>query len=566
VVSVSEDLIAQYLAELRASLCTAPQRTAEILAEAEDHLRESAAASLAAGRSEREAQEAAISAFGSVPTVTRANSRPDWRAMFFMTYLRGELRHRIRQTVFVALGLALGIGLVITVSAASAGVKNAQADVLSSLYGIGTNVTVTGSASPCGLVVHGQCTHRPPGLKQTFKSLPDGETQICQNGRCQNAAGMTFSKLGLPYSVTGWSSVAAVARLHDVSAAAGGLVVLDNQTSYPGNYGQPGGALPQSASLVYDGVDIGRPPLGPLSAGTITSGHSFTAADASSDVAVVDSGYAASDNLKVGSTTTIDNVTFTVIGIVRQPPGTSAPEVYIPLARAQEIIGAANEESLTGDVNEIYVTAASAADIPAVQHEISRLLPGDTVTAAASLASQVTGALSGAAKLATDLGRWLAVLVLIAAFAVASLLTLAAVARRSAEFGTLKAIGWQTVRIVAQVLGEALAMGVAGATAGIGLGCAGAAIIAAVAPTLHATVPASMSLAVGAQARSVGFTPVAGAAWLSRAVAVPMTPAITAGVILLAATLALAGGLLAGSFASWRIARLRPASALARVA
>jgi putative ABC transport system permease protein len=149
---------------------------------------------------------------------------------------------------------------------------------------------------------------------------------------------------------------------------------------------------------------------------------------------------------------------------------------------------------------------------------------------------------------------------------VASLLTLAAVARRSAEFGTLKAIGWQTLRIVAQVLGEALAMGVAGATAGIGLGFAGAAIIATVAPTLHATVPASMSLAVGAQSRSLGFTPVAGAGWLSRAVAVPMTPAITGGVIVLAVILALAGGLLAGSLGSWRIARLRPASALARVA
>jgi putative ABC transport system permease protein len=566
VVSVSEDLIAQYLAELRAGLRTAQERTAEILAEAEDHLRESAAAGLAAGMSEREAQEAAISAFGSVRTVARANSRPDWRAMFFLTYLRGELRRRLRQTVFVALGLALGIGLVVTVSAASAGVTLAQADVLSSLYGIGTDVTVTGPTSPCGLVVHGECTHRPPGLKQTFRLLRNGETQICQHGRCQNAAGMTFSKLGLPFSVTGWSSVAAVARLHDVSAATGGLVVLDNQTSYPRNYGQADNWLSQSVSIVYDGVEIGRPQLGPLSAGTITSGHSFTAAEADSDVAVVDSGYAASDNLKVGSTTTVDGFTFTVIGIVRQAPGTSPPEVYIPLARAQEIIGAANEENLTGDVNEIYVTAASAADIPAVQREIARLLPGDTVTAAASLASQVTGSVSSAAKLASDLGRWLAVLVLIAAFAVASLLTTAAVARRSAEFGTLKAIGWRTLRIVAQVLGEALAMGVAGAATGIGLGFAGAAIIAAVAPTLHATIPASMSLAAGAQRRSLGFTPVAGAGWLSRVVAVPMTPAITGGVIVLAVLLAMAGGLLAGSFASWRIARLQPASALAQVA
>jgi hypothetical protein len=39
VVGVTEDLIAQYLAQLRAGLRTPPERTEQILAEAEDHLR-----------------------------------------------------------------------------------------------------------------------------------------------------------------------------------------------------------------------------------------------------------------------------------------------------------------------------------------------------------------------------------------------------------------------------------------------------------------------------------------------------------------------------------------------
>ena len=61
----------------------------------------------------------------------------------FFTYLRRELRGRMRQAVFIALGLALGIGLVITVTAAATGVKNAQGTVLKSLYGVGTDATVT---------------------------------------------------------------------------------------------------------------------------------------------------------------------------------------------------------------------------------------------------------------------------------------------------------------------------------------------------------------------------------------------------------------------------------------
>ena len=61
----------------------------------------------------------------------------------FFTYLRRELRRRARQASIIALGLALGIGLVITVTALSSGVKNAQGEVLHSLYGQDTDITVT---------------------------------------------------------------------------------------------------------------------------------------------------------------------------------------------------------------------------------------------------------------------------------------------------------------------------------------------------------------------------------------------------------------------------------------
>ena len=48
-------------------------------------------------------------------------------------------------------------------------------------------------------------------------------------------------------------------------------------------------------------------------------------------------------------------------------------------------------------------------------------------------------------------------------------------------------------------------------------------------------------------------------------IAVPMSASVTIGAIALAVVLAVAGGLLAGSFGGWRAARLRPAAALARV-
>jgi putative ABC transport system permease protein len=487
--------------------------------------------------------------------------------MFFMTYLRRELRRRMRQAIFVALGLAVGIGLVVTVRAASAGVNKAEGSVLSSLYGVGTDVTVTGKAPGAPAPSSGKGQQQ----SQMLQITPNG-AESCTNGRCHSADGETIDMMSYSYAGISDSVLASVAKLHDVSAAVGGITLTDNQVVIPKNFGKPGAssAPPQPNSLTVDGVDVARTSFGPLASASLTSGHSFTAADADADAAVVDSGYAKAHSLKVGSTVTIDNVKFTVIGIVRQPQSSSPPDVYVPLARAQGL-SMSPLASLKDSVNTIYVTAASAADIPAVQHEIAKLLPDDTVTSAASLASEVTGSVSSAAKLANDLGKWLAALVLIAAFAVASLLTMAAVARRVAEFGTLKAIGWRTRRIVAQVLGESVTMGVVGAAVGVGFGFAGAAIISKVAPKLYATVPGSggggffQAQPVSGGSGQVSHT-IAGASSAGHTVGVPLHPSITVGVIVLAVILAVAGGLLAGSFASWRIAKLRPADALSRVA
>jgi putative ABC transport system permease protein len=223
--------------------------------------------------------------------------------------------------------------------------------------------------------------------------------------------------------------------------------------------------------------------------------------------------------------------------------------------------------SLHGEVKTFYVAATSSADIPAVQKEIAALLPSATVSTSSSLASAVTGSLSSAASLANDLGRWLAIAVLIASFAIASLLIIAAVGRRIREFGTLKALGWRSRRIMGQVMGESLAIGVAGAILGVGLGLGATAVINAIAPRVSATVGEDPGSAapqnVSNNGSGVTRTAVPG---YDHTVAVHLTAPITITVILLAVVLALVGGLIAGSFGSWRAARLRPATALSRVA
>ncbi len=479
------------------------------------------------------------------------------RRPFFFRYLGRELGRRARQAVVIAIGLALGIGLVITVSAAAAGVKNAQASVLRSLYGVGTDLTVTQSPKAgSGL-----------GGKQHFNiSLQGGPgttPEVCINGKCKKGA-QTVANLVSSGGAISYADIGKIEKLAHVKAAAGGLTLNDTQISISSSSASP----PTQFSVA--GVDLAHENLGPRSSGTVTSGHTFTTADANSYVAVVDADYARSENLKVGSDITIAKHKFTVIGIVTQAEASQPPDVYIPLALAQAL-GTAGPggHTLKGYVNTIYVTVASAADVSAVQKEIKALLPAATVTTPSSLASQITGSLGTAARLVSDLGKWLSVLVLIAAFVIAGLLTMSAVSRRAREFGTLKALGWRSRRITGQVIGESLTTGLIGGAVGIGLGFAGAAIIDAIAPKLTAIITSDTGLKfLGAGPLSAGpggAASSAGSPTSTQNIPVAWTASVTLDVIGLAVLLAIVGGLLAGAMGSWRIAQLRPADALARV-
>jgi putative ABC transport system permease protein len=468
----------------------------------------------------------------------------------FWVYLRRELRRRLRQAVFIALGLALGIGLVITVTAAATGVQNAQAAVLHSLYGVGTDLTVTKPPA------QGTGAGVSFGFKQQVKQVRSGQiaagTKINDN-ELQNTQYGTLTS----------GQLAAVSGQQHVTGATGALALSDiTVTGTVPAITAGSGSFSSSFSpstFTVDGVDVARSSPGPLSSATVTAGRGLSAADAAANVALADSGYATAEKLNTGSTVDVGNTNFKIVGVVSVPQGSSPPDLYIPLAKAQQI-GATGSAKLTSQVNTIYVSADSASNIPAVQQELTKLLPSATVTDASNLASQVTGSVGSAASLADNLGRWLSVAVLVAAFGLAILLTMAAVARRVREFGTLKALGWRGRRIVGQVMGESIVIGVAGGAAGVALGYGGAAVIDKLAPKLSATSSSPASLSGGAGKLS---QQVSGAA--AHTVYVTLTAPVTLSAILLAVVLAVAGGLLAGMFGGWRAARLRPAAALAKV-
>jgi putative ABC transport system permease protein len=63
--------------------------------------------------------------------------------VFYLGYLRSELTRRKARTILTILGLALGVALVIAISALSRGLDRAQKSALDPLSSIGTDLTVT---------------------------------------------------------------------------------------------------------------------------------------------------------------------------------------------------------------------------------------------------------------------------------------------------------------------------------------------------------------------------------------------------------------------------------------
>ena len=477
----------------------------------------------------------------------------------FFTYLWNEIRRRRKQTVVVALGLALGIALVVTVSSMAAGVKNAQGTVLSSLYGVGTDMTVTQTAQP-----------DDQGGGPDFRINQGGSQGFSRDQILVDPGMTTFSE----------DRVGEIAEMDDVAAASGGLSLtathlkgkLPEFATDPGSapvVGSSSGADqgqtqgPAQANIDVStfsllGVDVDGA-IGPLSAAHVTRGRALTASDADAKVAIVSEAYASDQDLKVGDDLTIGGKDFEVIGIATGPTGGGGSDVYVPLDQAQQRAGERDA------VNTVYVQASSSTAIDRVQSEIESAFPKATVTTADELASQVSGSLSSASDLLSTLGTWLSIAVVAAAVVLASLLTLSSVGRRTRELGTLKALGWRTRRVVGQVMGESVVQGLFGGILGVALGLLGAAAVTTFAPSLAATV-SPLSTGGGVTfAGPPGAAAGAGGDAFSTTVQVALHAPVSVALAALAIGLALAGGAIAGSLGGWRAARLRPADAMRQV-
>lgn len=492
----------------------------------------------------------------------------------FLTYLRRELRRRRKAALVVASGLALGIALVIVVSSVSSGMEKAQSKVLQSLYGLGTDMTVTKAAE--AQTGQNQGPRFEFGARGNDSDEEQSSDRVMVQG-FQTLAASTVSKVGAQKGVSdvvgGLSlrviKVSGQFRQGEFQQERG---QGQNGGGQPGGQGgqpegrvQGGGADFQVNNYSVYGTDVTQPALGPLTSSKITSGRTFKTSETDAKVVVADRSYAKEKKLAVGDGVTIKGTKFKVIGIATPDSGDAAANLYIPLKQAQTLSDSKDK------VTTIYVKVSDSQAIDSVKSGIQKNVSGTTVTTSADLAKTVSGSLSTASDLASNVGKWLSLAVLVAAFLVAGLLTSSAVSRRVREFGTLKALGWKSGRVTRQVVGEAVVNGLVGGALGIALGLAGAYVVTAISPTLEAQVGASGGGAGGPGGGGPGGADPGGMGGgfrrqaATEALKVALTAPVSLSTIVLAVGLAVTGGLVAGAFGGWRASRLRPADALRRV-
>ena len=511
----------------------------------------------------------------------------------FFTYLRRELFNRRRQTLIVSVGLAIGIALVSTVSAISTGVKNSQEQVLDSLYGIGTDITITQRSAPGGGPPRfdvGSGEGRQVGGIQTIS-----RTQLRTVRGATTFDDATVKKLT---EASGVASVATALKLSNTtfegelptfmgrqgSGAANGVIPGQGNGAGP----NAGSALPEStvaptttleqptggadgrggsAFTITEfsvlGITADKVDVGPMASVQLTGGRLLASSDAGKYNVVVDSAYASTEDLALQDTIAIAGKDFTIVGVVGPTAGASetASNTYIPIDVARAL---ANVES---GVTNVYVKATSGEEVANAATALSAILPDATVSTSSDLAETVSGSLSTASDLLSNFGKWLSVIVLIVAFVLAMLFTTSGVTRRTREFGTLKALGWRSSKIVRQVMAESAVQGVLGGVIGAVIAFGAVKIVNAVAPTLEAATGGGGNGPGGG--RFAGMGPDGMNPFATRGqstIDVVLQAAITPSILAAAIGLAVFGGLLAGAVGGMRAARLRPAESLRSVA
>jgi ABC-type antimicrobial peptide transport system permease subunit len=484
--------------------------------------------------------------------------------MFSLRYIGAELRRRKGRTILTALGLGVGVATVVAVAALSAGLDDAQSEVLDPLTGVGTDmsatrpIVVSDEGGEEGFAIGPGAELSAKEQRQLERENGGGRVALTDVGEPgERFTDQNFMSQNLSFPEREASRVAGIDGVEDVAPAltldsitVSGKVPEEAASGEPQlRFGGPPESIDFEQSSVT-GIDVASPDLALVTPDRITDGRYLRSGE--KDGAILTAAYAEQNGFEVGDKVDVGDEKFEVVGLASAGLGGESSDIYVHLSELQRL------SDREGRANVLRVRAESSDQVAGVAAAVESDFRGSSVTTAQDLADQVTGSLSDAQDLSGTLGTALAAVALLGAILIASLLTLSSVAKRTRELGTLKAIGWRGRQVVRQIAGESLAQGVLGGAVGAAMGIGAAALIGALGISLEASVAAAES---GPVLRGPGAAEQSAEAATEVVLGAPVDP----GLVLMAVGLAALGGLIAGAVGAARAARLRPAEALRSV-
>jgi putative ABC transport system permease protein len=283
---------------------------------------------------------------------------------------------------------------------------------------------------------------------------------------------------------------------------------------------------------------------------SITTGALF---DATKDenVAMVGTGLATKNNLKVGSTFTYGTTTVTVAGIFDSGNQFANAGFYMPLAAVQRLSGQA------GQISDAVVTIDSIENVTPAVAAIKAALGTDKVDVVSNIdsATQTLTPLENIKSISLY-----SLIGALGAGAIITLLTMIMIVReRRKEIGVLKAIGASNVTVVTQFVTESMVLTLLGSVVGIIFGF----IFSN--PVLNALVNSNTATTAstgGQRGGGVGFRAAQfGGAGIQQSIRT-LHAVVNVNIILYGLLAAIVIAILGSAIPAWLIAKVRPAEVM----
>ncbi len=434
------------------------------------------------------------------------------------------LRNPIRLVIVVLL-----VGLCLTFVAVMVALNASVQDRLTQLRGqVGTGITI-----------------RPSGSFGPFGGSSSGSTATltdAQVAQVQNTPGIVNVYPSVIQAYTGTEVKSSITQTQTADSGGGGFG--------GGRFGGGGGRAFLSGPIVY-GVSNGLSSASFFTGETPTlaSGRDFTASDDNANVALMSEAMASANNLKIGSTFTLQSTPLQLVGLYTTGSSFSDNSIVLPLKTAERLF------NLSG-VSSITANATNISDVDTVASKLrSELGSGVDVVTQEDLVNNATSALDGTQNsIKAALIASVAVAALVIVFAVFLI-----VRERSQEIGILKAIGASNLRVVSQFATEIFTLSLIAAV------IAGILLVVLGQPIASIFSIVSRGTSGGRGAGGGGFFAGGGGGFFAGGAGRfgnPLTTSLTPESLLVLFLLGVALAVLASIVPAWFVARLKPARVL----